>query len=113
MAMGRTDRIPYLGPYPVRTANIHCVLRFEAFTILEREIYFLISDLGLRTPRSHALRTKNIHCVLCFGASTFSERIMLLHSPALGLPRVLYLYKALLDSRALRFETLTFSEHFW
>ena len=74
----------------------------EVFTILERGIYIVISALGLKTPKSHALRTKNIHCVLCFGAFTFSERITLLHSPALGLPRAPYIYITLLDSLALR-----------
>ena len=71
---GELTGYPLLGPHAVRTANIHCVLRFEAFTILERRIYVLISAFGLRTPKSillyiallgsHALRTKNIHCVL-------------------------------------------------
>ena len=121
---GELTGYPYLGSQAVRTADIHCVLRFEAFTILERGLYILISVLGLRTPKSHALRRKNIHCVLCFGEFTFSERITLLHSPALGLrvPRVLFIYIALLDShalgtnnshRVLRFGTFTLSEHFW
>ena len=97
--MERTDRIPALGSHAVRTANIHCVLHFEAFAILKRGIYILISAFGLRTPKSilyiallgpHALRTKNIHCVLCFGAFTFSERRTVLRTPALGLRRALY-----------------------
>ena len=83
---GELTECPLLGPHAVRTANIHCVLRFEAFTILERRIYILISGFGLRTPTSihvllyisllgsHALRTKNIHGVLRSGAFTFSER---------------------------------------
>ena len=65
-----------------------CVyLRVCLARALERGLYILISTLGLRPPKSHALRTKDIHCVLCFGAFTFSERITLLRSPALGLPR--------------------------
>ena len=82
---GELTECPLLGPHAVRTANIHCVLRFEAFTILERRIYILISAFGLRTPKSihvllyisllgsHALRTKNIHCVVCFGHSRFQN----------------------------------------
>ena len=98
---GELTGYPYLGPYAVRTANIHCVLSYGAFTILKLGLYILISALGLRTPKSHALRTKNIYHVLCFGAFTFSERITLSHSPALGLPRALCIYISLLDSRTL------------
>ena len=78
------------GSHALRTKNIHCVLCFGAFTILERETYILSSAFSLSyfgTPKStvyvfrryyykgsHALRTKNIRRVLRFGAFTFSER---------------------------------------
>ena len=81
--------IALFGSHALRTKNIHCVLCFGAFKILERGTYILSSPFRIScfgTPKStaciciqallgsHALRTKNICSVLRFGAFTFSER---------------------------------------
>ena len=72
------------GSRALRTKNIHCVLCFGAFTILERETYILSSAFSLScfgTPKStvyvfrrYRALTTNIRRVLRFGAFTFSER---------------------------------------
>jgi len=67
-------KIRLLGSHALRTKNIHCVLCFRVFTILERGSFIIISAFGLLdfwTFGSRGLRTKNIHSVLRFGPLTW------------------------------------------
>ena len=52
----RNDRRPnayvltlFLGSYALRTKNIHCVLRFRVFTVLERGSLIVINAFGVNS----------------------------------------------------------------